>query len=75
MTGLREPTASSAWAWCPTDATAIAEGLIFSYPVTCADGDWRIVDGLAVDDFSRSKLDITEAELVEERDEVAGLLG
>ena len=53
----------------------IAAGLIFSYPVTCANGDWRIVDGLAVDDFSRSKLDITEAELVEERDEVAGLLG
>ena len=53
----------------------IAEGLIFSYPVTCASGAWRIVDGLTVDDFSRSKLDITEAELVEERDEVAGLLG
>ena len=53
----------------------IAEGLIFSYPVTCANGDWRIVDGLTVGDFSRSKLDITEAELVEERDEVAGLLG
>lgn len=53
----------------------IVEGLIFSYPVTCANGDWRIVDGLTVDDFSRSKLDITEAELVEERDEVAGLLG
>lgn len=53
----------------------IVEGLIFSYPVTCANGDWRIVDGLTVDAFSRSKLDITEAELVEERDEVAGLLG
>ena len=53
----------------------IAEGLIFSYPVTCADGDWHIVEGLAIDDFSRSKLDITETELVEERDEVAGLLG
>ena len=53
----------------------IAEGVIFSYPVTCAAGDWRIVEGLSVDDFSRAKLDITEAELVEERDEVAGLLG
>lgn len=53
----------------------IAEGLIFSYPVTCANGDWQIVDGLDIDDFSRSKLDITEAELAEERDEVAGLLG
>ena len=53
----------------------IAEGVIFSYPVTCAAGEWRIVGGLSVDDFSRAKLDITEAELVEERDEVAGLLG
>ena len=53
----------------------IAEGLIFSYPVTCANGDWQIVDGLAVGDFSRAKLDITEAELVEERDEVSALLG
>ena len=53
----------------------IAKGVIFSYPVTCAAGDWRIVEGLSVDDFSRAKLDITEAELVEERDEVAGLLG
>ena len=53
----------------------IAPGLIFSYPVRCANGDWQIVDGLDIGDFSRSKLDITEAELVEERDEVAGLLG
>ena len=53
----------------------IAEGVIFSFPVTCAGGDWRIVEGLSVDEFSRAKLDITEAELVEERDEVAGLLG
>ena len=55
-------------------AYGIAEGLIFSYPVTCQGGDWRIVPGLAVNDFSRAKLAITEAELVEERDEVAALL-
>ena len=52
----------------------IAEGLIFSYPVICADGDWQIVDGLSVNEFSRAKLDITEAELKEERDAVAALL-
>ena len=52
----------------------IAEGLIFSYPVTCAEGDWKLVPDLAVNDFSRSKLDITENELIEERDEVAALL-
>ncbi len=52
----------------------IAEGLIFSYPVTCTDGDWKVVPDLAVNEFSRSKLDITENELIEERDEVAALL-
>ena len=52
----------------------IAEGLFFSYPVSCADGDWQIVPGLSVNDFSRAKLDITEAELKEERELVASLL-
>ena len=52
----------------------IAEGLIFSYPVVCAGGDWQIVGSLSVNDFSRAKLDITETELKEERDEVAALL-
>ena len=52
----------------------ISEGLIFSYPVVCANGDWRIVDGLGVNDFSRAKLAITEAELNKERAEVAPLL-
>ncbi len=59
----------------PSDGSyGIAEGLIFSCPVICEGGDWRIVEGLEVNDFSRAKLDITEAELKEERDEVAGLL-
>ena len=52
----------------------IAEGIIFSYPVRCANGDWRIVEDLEVGAYSRAKLDITEAELKEERDEVANLL-
>ncbi len=52
----------------------IAKGLIFSYPVTTANGDWQIVQDLEVNDFSRAKLDITEAELQEEHDEVAALL-
>ena len=59
----------------PSDGSYdIAKGLIFSYPVVCEDGGWRIVQGLEVGPFSRSKLDITEAELKEERDGVAHLL-
>ena len=52
----------------------IAQGLFFSYPVRCGNGGWQIVDGLSVNDFSRAKLDITQAELTEERDAVAALL-
>ena len=52
----------------------IARGLFFSYPVRCGNGGWQIVDGLSVNDFSRAKLDITQAELTEERDAVAALL-
>ena len=59
----------------PSDGSyGIAEGLIFSYPVRCEGGDWRIVQGLSVGEYSRAKLDVTEAELVEERDDVAALL-
>ena len=52
----------------------IAEGLFFSFPIRCAGGDWEIIQGLSVNDFSRAKLDITEAELSEERELVASLL-
>ena len=52
----------------------IEAGLIYSFPVTCADGDWQIVDGLDINDFSREKMRATEAELQEERDAVAHLL-
>ena len=53
----------------------IAEGLIYSFPVTCANGDWSIVDGVDVSsDFSKDKMAATEQELSEERDAVAHLL-
>lgn len=51
----------------------VPEGLIYSYPVTTANGDWQIVEGLEIDDFSRAKMDATAAELVEERDAVKEL--
>jgi malate dehydrogenase len=52
----------------------IAEGLIYSFPCTCAGGDWAIVQGLAINDFSRGKMNDTETELTEERDAVKDLL-
>jgi malate dehydrogenase len=52
----------------------IAEGLIYSFPCRCSDGDWQIVQDLAVNDFSRARMQATEQELTEERDAVAHLL-
>jgi malate dehydrogenase len=52
----------------------IAEGIVYSYPVTCRAGQYEIVQGLAIDEFSRSRMAVTEAELREERDGVADLI-
>ena len=52
----------------------IAEGLIYSYPVTCADGNYEIVQGLEINDFSKELMLSTEHELKDERDAIASLL-
>ena len=52
----------------------IAEGLVYSFPCVCKDGDWEIVQGLEINEFSRGKMEATENELAEERDAVQHLL-
>lgn len=53
----------------------IAEGLIYSFPCTCSNGDWSIVEDVDVSsDFSKEKMSATEQELSEERDAVSHLL-
>ena len=52
----------------------ITEGLIYSFPCVCKNGDWEIVQGLEINDFSRGKMSATEQELCEERDAVQHLL-
>lgn len=60
----------------PSDGSyGIPAGVIYSYPVTCNDGDYQIVQGLSIDEFSRKRMDLTHAELLEERDGVKTLLG
>jgi malate dehydrogenase len=60
----------------PADGSyGIAEGVVYSYPVTVTGGEYRIVAGLEIDEFSRKRMDATLAELREERDGVKGLLG
>lgn len=51
----------------------IPEGLIYSFPVTCANGDYKVVDGLEINDFSRAKMDASAAELEDERKAVTEL--
>lgn len=59
----------------PSDGSyGIEKGLIYSYPVTISDGEFAIVQGLDINDFSREKMRITEAELKEERDAIKHLL-
>ena len=59
----------------PSDGSyGIKEGVIYSYPVTIKEGEYQIVQGLSVDEFSRKRMDATDAELREERDGVKSLL-
>jgi len=51
----------------------VPEGLISSFPVTTSGGEWSIVQGLDIDDFSRTRIDASTAELAEERDAVVEL--
>jgi malate dehydrogenase len=53
----------------------IPQDVMYGMPVTCANGKYELIKGLAIDDFSRGKMDNTLKELLEERDGVAHLLG
>ena len=58
----------------PSDGSyGVPEGIISSFPCICKDGNYEIVQGLDIGDFSRSKIDASAAELVAERDAVAEL--
>jgi malate dehydrogenase len=69
-------TPAESWvsmAVCSDGSYGVPEGLVSSFPVTTSDGDWSIVQGLDIDEFSQSRIDATVAELGEERDAVKGL--
>ena len=58
----------------PSDGSyGVPEGLISSFPCTCADGKYSIVQGLDIDDYSRGKIDASAGELAEERQAVRAL--
>ncbi len=59
----------------PADGSyGIEPGIIYSYPVRCSGGQYEIVQGLSIDDFSRERMDATETELREERAAIEELL-
>ncbi len=58
----------------PSDGSyGVPEGLVSGFPCTCSGGEYQIVQGLDLDDFSRSRIDTSVAELASERDTVSGL--
>ncbi|MDG1942855.1 MAG: malate dehydrogenase [Halioglobus sp.] len=59
---------------CSDGSYGITEGLIYSFPCHCTDGEWSIVQDVEIGDFSRAKMTATEQELTEERDAVKHLL-
>jgi malate dehydrogenase len=59
----------------PSDGSyGVPAGVIYGFPVTCRNGDYQIVQGLAINDFSRARMDATHKELLEERDGVKELI-
>ena len=58
----------------PSDGSyGVPEGLMSSFPCVCRDGDWAIVQGLEIDNYSRAKIDTSVAELEDERAAVTEL--
>jgi malate dehydrogenase len=77
---MRDWALGSGGAWVsmgiPSDGSyGIAPGVVYSYPVICESGDYRIVQDLSVDEFSRARMTETETELREERSAIEDLLG
>jgi malate dehydrogenase len=59
----------------PSDGSyGVSEGVIYSYPVTCKEGHYEIVQGLEIDDFGLEKMQVTDRELREERAAIEALL-
>ena len=59
----------------PSDGSyGVSEGIIYSFPVTCSNGQYKIVQGLEIDDFSREAMNASESELLEEKEAIKHLL-
>jgi len=70
--GTRDGDWTSAGLWSNGEY-GVPEGLVSSFPVTSSGGEWHVVEGLDIDEFSRSRIDASVAELAEEREAVRTL--
>ena len=52
----------------------IDQDIIYSFPITCENGEWKEVSGLKISDFSRERMSLTEKELLSEKAAIADLL-
>ena len=71
----RPDGAWTSMAVCSDGSYEIPEGLVYSFPVTCQGGEYSIVQGLDINEFSRNKMTLTRSELEEERDAIKSMLG
>lgn len=71
--GLDDPEDWTSVGLISDGSYGVPEGLVCSFPVRPVQGQWRIVEGLEIDEFSRRKIDASVAEFIEERDAVAAL--
>lgn len=75
MRSILEPTPKGEWfssaVLSDGNPYGISDGLIYSFPLRSkGEGDWEFVEGLELDDFLRSRLKVSEEELIAERAEV-----
>ncbi len=69
------PGEFTSMAVCSNGEYGVPKGLIFSFPVTAKGGNWKVVEGLELDDFAKAKIAATTKELESERETVKDLLG
>lgn len=77
VNSLTTPTPENDWfsvCVCSDGSYGIPEGIITSFPITSDGKNWKIVQGLEINEFSRTKIEVTINELLEEKEAVQGLL-
>lgn len=74
VTGTREGETVSMAVYNDKGYYGIKEGIVFSFPCKCRNGEWTVVEGLELSEFAKEKLKITENELLEEREAARGVV-